>query len=72
VIAVTGSIPARRSSLEQQLAPGGRMFIVLGAPPVMEATLITRLDDGTWSSESLFELELEPLIGAENKPRFEF
>lgn len=72
LIAVTGSSPARRPQIEQQLAPGGRMFIVLGMPPVMEATLVSRLDEHTWTSESLFEVELEPLLGAEPRARFEF
>lgn len=72
LVAVTASSPARRPALEQQLTEGGRMFIVCGVSPAMEATLVTRLDAHTWTSESLFELELEPLIGAETRPQFEF
>lgn len=72
VIAVTASSPARRPLIEQQLNPGGRLFIVVGTAPVMEALLITRNEDAGFTVESLFELELEPLIGAEPKPHFEF
>lgn len=72
VIAVTGSLPVRRVSIEQQLSIGGRLFVVIGEPPVMEALLVTRVDKHTWSTESLFETELEPLVGAEPKPEFRF
>ncbi|MBI2799417.1 MAG: protein-L-isoaspartate O-methyltransferase [Gammaproteobacteria bacterium] len=72
VIAVTASSPARRPKIEAQLAPGGRLFMVVGTSPAMEALLITRLASGEIHSESLFELELEPLIGAQAAPRFEF
>ena len=38
----------------------------------MEAMLITRHLDDSFAADSLFELEVEPLIGAALKPRFEF
>jgi len=72
VIAVTASSPVRRPAIERQLTVGGRLFIVTGSAPVMEALLITRIDDARFTADSLFELELEPLIGAELKPQFEF
>ena len=72
VIAVTGSSPARRQAIEEQLSIGGRMFIIVGMAPVMEAALITRLDKDTWGEEILFETELAPLIGAETGPEFRF
>ena len=72
VIAVTGSSPDRLRSVEQQLSIGGRLFIVIGSSPVMEATLITRVDENTWATENLFETDLAPLIGAEQKPEFSF
>lgn len=72
VIIVTGSMPQRRSGIEQQLSLGGRLFCVLGTAPVMEAVIITRQDQQTWRRESLFETLLTPLIGAEAKQQFEF
>ena len=72
VIVVTGSSPQRRPLIEQQLSLTGRMFIVIGVAPVMEALLVTRLAKDSWASESLFETELAPLVGAEAKPAFEF
>ena len=72
VIVVGGSLPARSPAIEQQLALGGRMFVVVGSGPAMEALIVTRADQGTWTVESLFETELPPLVGAEPKPEFKF
>ncbi len=72
VIVVTGSSPQRRPLIEQQLSIKGRLFIVIGVAPVMEALLVTRLSKDSWATESLFETELAPLIGAETTPIFEF
>lgn len=72
VVVVTGSCPTRRPAFEQQLSINGRLFIVVGTGKVMEALLITRLSKDAWTTESLFETELLPLIGAEAKPAFEF
>ena len=71
-IAVTGAVSARQSVLESQLAVGGRMFVVVGSGHPMEALLITRVAESEFAVDSLFEFELEPLIGAEPRPRFEF
>jgi protein-L-isoaspartate(D-aspartate) O-methyltransferase len=71
-IAVTGSVAAVPEAFKTQLAPGGRLFVIVGASPVMEALLITRAGDHAWSTDSLFETELPPLIGLEPRPRFEF
>ncbi|MSR13528.1 MAG: protein-L-isoaspartate O-methyltransferase [Gammaproteobacteria bacterium] len=72
VIAVTASAPQRRDAIERQLSVGGRLFIVIGSAPAMEALVLTRSTLDVLESESLFELELEPLVGAEAKPQFEF
>lgn len=72
VILVTGSCPNRRDSVEQQLCPGGRLFMVVGSGAIMEAVLVTRIDRDTWVEESLFETQLAPLVGAELAPKFRF
>jgi len=41
-IAVTGSLPLYDERFQQQLEIGGRLFAVVGEPPVMEARLIRR------------------------------
>ena len=72
VIMVTGSCPERRAAIEAQLSINGRLFIVIGTGAVMEAILVTRAAKDVWIEESLFETRVDPLIGAEDKPRFEF
>lgn len=63
-IAVTGSVPTLDEHFIRMLRPGGRLFVVVGRAPVMEALLITRDDNGTWTRESLFETVLTPLLNA--------
>jgi len=74
VIAVTGSLPLADQSheLAQCLALGGRMFVVIGETPVMEATLVTRIWEDQYTVENLFETELRPLVNARTPERFRF
>ncbi len=74
VIAVTGSVPYEDIALEwrSRLNPGGRMFIVVGEPPVMEATLHTRANGASFRRESLFETLLAPLVGIPPREHFRF
>ncbi len=72
VVAVTGSVPVYEPSFAAALRPGGRLFVTVGEPPVMEALRVTRLSEGEWLREGLFETSLPPLINAEAPPRFEF
>jgi protein-L-isoaspartate(D-aspartate) O-methyltransferase len=72
VIVLTGSLPARDARFEERLAPGGRMFVVLGSGPVMEASLVTRAADGSLTCTGLFETVLRPLVGAPRPPSFRF
>jgi protein-L-isoaspartate(D-aspartate) O-methyltransferase len=71
-IAVTGSLPLYDERFQQQLEIGGRLFAVVGEPPVMEARLIRRTGEGSWSSESLFETVIDPLVNARRLPEFRF
>ncbi|MCP4187654.1 MAG: protein-L-isoaspartate O-methyltransferase [Gammaproteobacteria bacterium] len=61
VIAVTGSLPSVPENLKQALKSGGRMFLVVGCSPVMQALLITRVDASQWTTQSLFETDLPQL-----------
>lgn len=71
VIAVTGSVPEYCDVFEQQLRPGGRLFLVVGEAPVMEAMLVTRGEDnGGCRREFLFETCLTPLDGVSRRPVF--
>ena len=60
-IAVTASLPALPQNLKQALTIGGRMFIIYGYSPAMEALLITRVSTSEWTTQSLFETDLPRL-----------
>jgi protein-L-isoaspartate(D-aspartate) O-methyltransferase len=70
-IVVTGAVATDPERFGAWLKPGGRMFVVHGLSPVMEALRITRRDDG-FNRESLFETDLPYLHGAAPAPRFDF
>lgn len=72
VIAVTGSLPVHSDRFERRLAIGGRVFLIVGEPPVMEAMLVTRVGAREFARESLFETDLPPLRGAPTPKRFVF
>lgn len=71
-IAVTGSIPSHSNLFTKLLRPGGRMFVVIGREPVMEACLVTAHGNGQSTVESLFETVVAPLIGVEAPDSFVF
>ena len=60
-IAVIGSLATVPQNLKLALKPGGRMFVVVGQSPVMEALLITRVGASEWTRQSLFETDLPRL-----------
>jgi protein-L-isoaspartate(D-aspartate) O-methyltransferase len=64
VIAVTGSLPQLHEGFHESLNIGGRLFLVVGEPPIMEALLVTRISEREWTTESLFETSLPPLVNA--------
>lgn len=64
IIAVTGSLPLFSEVFQQQLKVGGRLFMIVGQAPSMEALLITRAGPDEWTRESLFETCLPALINA--------
>lgn len=69
-IAVTGSVPELDEHFIRMLRPDGRLFIVVGRAPVMDARLITMHANGKWTQESLFETVIEPLVNAERPEPF--
>jgi protein-L-isoaspartate(D-aspartate) O-methyltransferase len=73
-IAVTGSVPTSKQAeiFRQQLAPGGRLFAVIGTPPVMNCLLVTRHEERVFREESIFETELAALVNAPAPVEFEF
>lgn len=71
-IVFTGSLPVLPKSVQQDLAVGGRMFVVVGEPPVMEAVMIQRTAQDGFRQQVLFETCLPMLANAPQPTRFEF
>lgn len=71
-IAVTGSLPHYDARFERMLSLGGRLFVVVGEAPVMEARLVRRTAEDAWATQSLFETVIDPLVSAARPPRFTF
>ena len=71
-IALTASLPVPDERFQRQLAVGGRLFVVVGEPPVMEARLIRRISEDAWGVESLFETVIDPLLHATRPQAFVF
>jgi protein-L-isoaspartate(D-aspartate) O-methyltransferase len=72
VIAVTGSLPVYDTRFEQALRVGGRMFVVVGRAPVMDAMLVRRVGADEWIRESLFETVIDALTHAPAPQGFVF
>lgn len=73
VIAVTGSVPVLADNFLKSLKPGGRLFVVVGEAPVMDARLITKSAQGDGcGTASLFETCIRALRNAPRRSRFSF
>ena len=71
-IIVTASVPILPESFRASLKTGGRLLVVIGEPPVMEAQLITSAGGGAYNSVGLFETCIAPLRNAPRPERFVF
>jgi len=74
VIAVTGSLPSDKAlaALQAQLAPGGRLFAIVGEEPAMEALLVTRVEGRDFCRQTLFETSVPALEKAPEAEHFVF
>jgi len=70
VIAVTGSLPMLEENFQDSLTVGGRLFVIVGQEPAMEALLITRIGESQWATDCLLETVLPPLVGVDAPERF--
>jgi len=71
-IVISGSVPTLPEALLKQLRVGGRMAVVVGEAPVMEAQLITCTAEGTFNTVNLFETVIPALDGLTAKTSFSF
>jgi protein-L-isoaspartate(D-aspartate) O-methyltransferase len=71
-IVVSGALDGVTDELRNALCFDGRLFVILGDAPVMEARLVTRVGPSEWSEESLFELLVPKLDNLPPKQDFVF
>jgi protein-L-isoaspartate(D-aspartate) O-methyltransferase len=71
-VVLTASLPVYDERYQRALKVGGRLFVVIGAAPVMEACLITRISERSWQRESLFETVIDPLLHSRKPSPFVF
>jgi len=72
VIVVTGSLPVLPDSLRNQLRIGGRLAVIVGEDPAMEAQIVTRVSDDGYDTVRLFETSVKPLRNAVRPSSFRF
>ena len=72
VIVVTASLPLYDSRYENSLTVGGRLFVIVGNGPLMEAKLITRVTATDFRTVGLFETSIPPLRNASTPSAFSF
>jgi protein-L-isoaspartate(D-aspartate) O-methyltransferase len=72
IIVVSGSVPVLPDALLKQLRLGGRLAVIVGEAPVMEAQLITCTADGVYNTVNLFETVAPALDGTTAKSGFSF
>ncbi len=72
VVVFTGSLPALDSRYLNLLQQSGRLFVTVGDSPVMQATLVTRIDLEQTLTEVLFETDMPRLTGFQDPIEFEF
>ncbi|MEO6080532.1 MAG: protein-L-isoaspartate O-methyltransferase [Steroidobacteraceae bacterium] len=72
VVVVTGSLPVYDARFESWLKPGGRLFVVTGNAPIMEAQLVRLGSSKLRDVHSLFETVIDPLTHAATPSHFQF
>jgi len=72
LIVLTGSTPVVPQSVLDSLAPGGRLFAVVGEAPVMTARIFGCVAPGAFRTVDLFETVLAPLLHCVQPSRFRF
>jgi len=63
-IAVTGAVATLPAIFNRWLKPAGRLFVIRGVEPAMQAVLLQRAPDGAWIEDRLFETDAPYLAGA--------
>jgi len=72
VICVSGGLPVMPQEFLELLNIGGRIAAFVGTAPVMEAQIITRVDEKQYRVSAVFETFVAPLRNALHPPAFKF
>ena len=59
---ITGAITEVPGHIQAHVKPGGRLFAIIEKDGVKTATVMTRFDQESWVTESLFETEADRVI----------
>lgn len=71
-ILLAGSVAQVPQALLDQIKIGGRLLAIVGSQPVMQATLFTRVADGQFSRQELFDTVANRLPGFTEPSKFHF
>ncbi len=71
-VAVTSSLPVFDTRFVDAVKLGGRLFVIVGDSPVMDARIVTRIGENDWTTKSLFETDVQPLLNASRPSTFSF
>ncbi len=72
VIVLTGSVSEAPDTFLQALNSNGRLFVITGEAPAMQARVLTRTTDNDWADEVIFETVLPRLVNGEKPASFTF
>jgi len=72
VIVISGALEVLPEAILKQVKVGGRIAAIVGQAPVMEASIITRTGENTYSTIKVFETNVRYLTGAPVPSHFQF
>lgn len=72
VIVYGAACPVEPPEVREQLAIGGRLLVIIGEAPVMEATLIQRVSEKGFKEDVIFETCISELANATQGEAFSF
>jgi protein-L-isoaspartate(D-aspartate) O-methyltransferase len=72
VIVISGALEVLPEAFLKQVKVGGRIAAIIGQAPVMEASIITRTGENTYSTIKVFETNVRYLAGAPVPSHFQF
>jgi protein-L-isoaspartate(D-aspartate) O-methyltransferase len=72
VIVISGALEVLPEAFLKQVKVGGRIAAIIGQAPVMEAAIISRTGEDTYSTIKVFETNVRYLTGAPVPSHFQF